>query len=82
MGINLLLNRQTKNPLAALLVLTDGQDTKQHDYAPIMSTLHEGIQCYTFGYGSDHNVELLVKLAEQGNDGTFSYIVSFVLFTI
>lgn len=78
MGINLLLSRQTKNPLAALLVLTDGEDTTRHDYNPIMSTLPDGVQCYTFGYGSDHNAELLVELAEQGNSGTFTFIVSFI----
>ncbi|CAF4119142.1 unnamed protein product [Rotaria sp. Silwood2] len=74
MGINLLLTRQTKNPLSALLILTDGQDSSAHDYTQIMSTLPEGAQCYTFGYGADHHAELLVKLAEQGNDGTFTYI--------
>ena len=29
MGIQLLTNRQTKNPLGALLLLTDGQDNQQ-----------------------------------------------------
>ncbi|CAF4891547.1 unnamed protein product [Rotaria sp. Silwood1] len=74
MGIDLVVNRQTKNPLAALLVLTDGHDNQEHNYTQIMSTLPEGVQCYTFGYGLDHNAQLLVKLAEQGNDGTFTYI--------
>ncbi|CAF4460425.1 unnamed protein product, partial [Rotaria magnacalcarata] len=28
----------------------------------------------TFGYGPDHTASLLVRLAEQGNGGTFTYI--------
>lgn len=74
MGIQLLNNRQTKNPLGALLLLTDGQDNNLHDYSQLMETLPEDIQCHTFGYGSDHKPELLVKLAEQGHGGTFTYI--------
>ncbi len=77
MGIDLFRNRQTKNPLSALLLLTDGQDNQQHDYTQLMGTLTEGIQCHTFGYGYDHTAALLVQLAQQGNGGTFTYIVSF-----
>ncbi|CAF4163048.1 unnamed protein product, partial [Adineta steineri] len=73
-GINLLRSRQTKNPLGALLLLTDGQDNQKHNYSQLMSTLPERIQCHSFGYGPDHTASLLVKLAEKGNDGTFTYI--------
>jgi secreted protein with Ig-like and vWFA domain len=76
MGIDLLRQRQTKNPLAAILLLTDGQDNEKHDYTPLMQTLPEGVQCHTFGYGPDHTAALLVQLAQQGNGGTFTYIVS------
>ncbi len=79
MGINLLTSRQTKNPLGALLLLTDGQDNQKHDYSQLMRTLPEGIQCHTFGYGPDHTASLLVDLAEKGHDGTFTYIVSLIL---
>jgi hypothetical protein len=41
-----------------------------------MTTLPEGVLCHTFGYGPDHTAALLVQLAEQGNEGTFTYIVS------
>ncbi|CAF1038571.1 unnamed protein product [Rotaria sp. Silwood1] len=74
MGINLLINRQTKNPLHALLLLTDGQDNDSHDYTQLMQTLPSGVQCHTFGYGPDHTASLLVQLAEQGNGGTFTYV--------
>ncbi|CAF1112199.1 unnamed protein product [Rotaria sp. Silwood1] len=74
MGINLLTSRQTKNPLNAILLLTDGQDNQTHDYTQLMQTLPSGVQCHTFGYGPDHTASLLVQLAEQGNGGTFTYI--------
>ncbi|CAM4754292.1 unnamed protein product [Rotaria magnacalcarata] len=74
MGINLFRTRQTKNPLSALLLLTDGQDNQTHDYTQLMQTLPEGVQCHTFGYGPDHTAALLVRLVEQGNGGTFTYI--------
>ncbi|CAF5228749.1 unnamed protein product, partial [Rotaria magnacalcarata] len=52
----------------------DGQDNQTHDYTQLMQTLPEGVQCHTFGYGPDHTAALLVRLAEQGNGGTFTYI--------
>lgn len=76
MGINLLNSRQTTNPLSALFLLTDGQDNEQHDYSQLMKTLPQGVLCHTFGYGPDHTASLLVQLADQGNGGTFTYIVS------
>lgn len=76
MGIDLLTNRQTKNPFGAVLLLTDGQDNQTHDYSQLMQRLSSDILCHTFGYGPDHTAALLVQLAEQGNGGTFSYIVS------
>ncbi|CAF4673575.1 unnamed protein product [Rotaria sp. Silwood1] len=74
MAINSFSSRQTKNPLNGLLLLTDGQDNDSHDYTQLMQTLPSGVQCHTFGYGSDHAASLLVQLAEQGNGGTFTYI--------
>jgi hypothetical protein len=75
-GIQIFTSRQTKNPVSALLLLTDGQDNDKHDYSQLMQTFSEDAVCYTFGYGSDHSPSLLAKLAEQGNDGTFTYVVS------
>lgn len=77
MALNLLANRQTKNPTGALLLLTDGQDNQHHDYSQLMQRLPNGILCHAFGYGPDHTASLLAQLAEQGNGGTFTYIVSF-----
>lgn len=76
MAVQMFNNRQMKNPLGALLLLTDGRDSRPHDYNPIMQTLPDDIQCHTFGYGSDHTPALLAQLADQGHGGTFTYIVS------
>lgn len=74
MAIRILTNRQTTNPLGAVLLLTDGQDNTRHDYSPLMRRLPEGVVCHTFGYGVGHNAGLLSELAEQGHGGTFTYI--------
>ena len=80
-GIEIFTSRRTKNPVSALLLLTDGQDNDPHDYSQLMQTFPENAVCHTFGYGSDHSPTLLAKLAEQGNDGTFTYIVSKRIFS-
>ncbi|CAF4917625.1 unnamed protein product, partial [Rotaria sp. Silwood1] len=67
MGIDLFTSRQTRNPLSALLLLTDGEDNRKHDYSQLMERLPEEIPCHTFGYGRKHETALLVQLAEQGN---------------
>lgn len=77
MAIQMFRNRQTTNPLGALLLLTDGQDNQHHDYSQLMKRLPEGVVCHTFGYGSDHNAALLSLIAEQGHGGTFTYIDQF-----
>jgi hypothetical protein len=76
MGIEIFRRRQTRNPISALFLLTDGQDDEIHDYSHVMRRLPEGVACHAFGYGSDHAAALLVQLAEHGNGGTFTYIVS------
>jgi len=75
-GIEMFTNRQTKNPISALLLLTDGQDNINCDYSQLMRTFPEDVVCHTFGYGPDHSAALLAKLAEQGNNGSFTYVVS------
>ncbi|CAF1183965.1 unnamed protein product [Rotaria sp. Silwood1] len=74
MGIRMLTNRRTKNPLGAMLLLTDGEDNQHHDYSQLMRTLPDGVVCHTFGYGLGHRAALLSQLAEQGHGGTFTFI--------
>ena len=76
MAIGLFRNRQGENPISALFLLTDGQDDEIHDYSQTMRQVPTNVICHTFGYGPDHAAALLVKIAESGNDGTFTYIVS------
>ncbi|UJR17454.1 hypothetical protein I4U23_004349 [Adineta vaga] len=73
-GIDLLVSHRTRNPLGALLLLTDSQDNQQHDYTQLMRTLPETVQCHTFGYGPDHTATLLAELAQQGHEASFTYI--------
>ena len=77
MAIQLLNNRRTKNPVGTLLLLTDGQDNQFHDYTAIMRGLPSEVVCHTFGYGLGHRSDLLSQLAEQGNNGTFTFIDEF-----
>ncbi|CAF0847194.1 unnamed protein product [Didymodactylos carnosus] len=74
MAIDQLRNRQTKNLLSSILLLTDGQDNQPHDYSQLMQGLPQNTTVHTFGYGSDHQASLLSRLAEQGNNGTYTYI--------
>lgn len=74
MGIDVFLQRRTRNPLGAMLLLTDGQDNTQHEYSSLMETLPDGIVCHTFGYGAGHNAALLSNIAQQGHGGTFTFI--------
>ena len=74
MGIDVLRQRRTRNPLGAMLLLTDGQDNQAHDYTSLMESLPDGIVCHTFGYGVGHNATLLSTIAQQGHGGTFTYI--------
>ena len=74
MAIQLFRNRQTTNPLGAMLLLTDGQDNSPKDYSALMDLLPESVVCHTFGYGAGHNAALLSELAEQGHGGTFTYV--------
>ncbi|CAF3369228.1 unnamed protein product [Rotaria sp. Silwood2] len=74
MSIRMLTSRRTKNPVGAMLLLTDGEDNQYHDYSQLMRTLPDGVVCHTFGYGLGHRAALLSQLAEQGHGGTFTFI--------
>ncbi|CAF1642663.1 unnamed protein product [Didymodactylos carnosus] len=47
MGINLLNQRKTKNPLTSLLLLTDGQDNQLCDYSDLIQRIPQGTMCIT-----------------------------------
>lgn len=76
MAMDLFNHRQNKNPLSALLLLTDGEDSQYHDYSQLMKEFPPNTPCHTFGYGSNHQASLLIQLAKQSDGRTFTYIVS------
>ena len=79
-GIQLLTNRQARNPIGALLLLTDGQDTYPwYNYSQLMQNFPADVICHTFGYDCDHIPSLLVELAKRGNEGTFTYVVRWLI---
>lgn len=75
MGIDLLNQRQTNNPLSALFLFSDGVDTQKHDYFRLMHHFPSNTPCHTFGFGLHHQTDLLIKLAQFSHGGTFTYIV-------
>jgi hypothetical protein len=64
--------------VSALLLLTDGHDNRIHDYLSLMQRLLDDVVRHTFGYGPNHSTSLLAQRAEQGNDGSFTYIVNLI----
>ncbi|KAJ8603278.1 hypothetical protein CTAYLR_006968 [Chrysophaeum taylorii] len=62
----------------AVLLLTDGHANAgitdvDRLQAVTRAALPDGVQLYTFGYGSDHNADLLRKLASCAGDGRGGY---------
>jgi hypothetical protein len=66
---DILLNRTHINPLAQILLMSDGQDSTamRHIQASDVADIS------TLGYGSDHDAELLSTIASRGK-GSFSYV--------
>jgi len=59
--------RKHRNPVSAILLLTDGQDGSRGEaYAPSMARAQRaGCALYAFGFGADHDARLLAEIAEQ-----------------
>lgn len=78
-GIEVLQQRSTKNPVASVLLLTDGLanvgiQSEQH----IISAMKEALigteaTVYTFGFGSDHQATMLKNISEAGQ-GMYYYV--------
>jgi len=75
MGLDVMEQRRQKNKVAAILVLTDGQDGSTHARLPSLISRAEGANCsiYAFGFGVDHDARLLTELAEQART-PFSFV--------
>jgi len=58
--------RRYRNPVSAILLLTDGQDGSSRHSLPglVQRAQRAGCSLYAFGFGSDHDARLLAEVAE------------------
>ena len=81
-GINIMRNRTVKADVASVLLFTDGIANKGiTDTAGILTAMQNvlggqnAFTVNTFGFGSDHNADMLKEISRVGN-GLFYYIKS------
>ena len=73
-GLQMLKERRERNPVASVLLLTDGQDSESLAHiASIMADAPPNVSVHTFGFGSDHDAAVMSQIAEHAR-GTFTYI--------
>lgn len=67
MALEVVERRQHRNPVTAILLLTDGQDGSEGtDYAELLErSQRAGCSLYTFGFGADHDDRLLSEISEM-----------------
>eukprot|EP00929_Paragymnodinium_shiwhaense_P094582 TRINITY_DN5524_c0_g1_i1.p1 TRINITY_DN5524_c0_g1~~TRINITY_DN5524_c0_g1_i1.p1 ORF type:complete len:661 (-),score=185.34 TRINITY_DN5524_c0_g1_i1:417-2399(-) len=77
MGISIMEQRRQKNDVSAILLLTDGQDSRTAAAVPSLLERARlaGCSVYAFGFGRDHDAALLSSIAEQAQT-PFSFIES------
>jgi uncharacterized protein YegL len=66
------------NPVRSVLILTDGLANRGITRTPeivklVEGTLEPNVSIFTFGYGSDHNAEMLRSISEVGN-GVYYFV--------
>ncbi|KAL3684307.1 hypothetical protein R1sor_002329 [Riccia sorocarpa] len=80
-GAKVLEDRRMKNPVASIMLLSDGQDTynmrfrsySQFNPTSLRSAQGSQIPVHTFGFGEDHDAALMHSIAETSG-GTFSFV--------
>ncbi|XP_024533821.1 uncharacterized protein LOC112348680 [Selaginella moellendorffii] len=79
-GFDLLSRRKNRNPVSSILLLSDGMDNaimfKRCKVLPVDSYLENGserVPVHTFGFGSDHDPEAMLSIAEA-TGGSFCYV--------
>jgi len=67
--------RRHRNPVTAILLLTDGQDGSDGaTWAPLIARAQRaGCSLYAFGFGADHDARLLTEVAELAQT-PFTYV--------
>jgi Mg-chelatase subunit ChlD len=67
MGLQVMEQRRQRNKVSSILLLTDGQDGSTRHQLPGLISRAQQANCsvYAFGFGRDHDEDLLSELAEQ-----------------
>jgi len=75
MGIAVMEARRQKNTVSAILLLTDGQDGSSLGRLPplLERAQRENVALYAFGFGSDHDANLLSGISERVHT-PFTYV--------
>ncbi|KAF8110309.1 hypothetical protein N665_0085s0038 [Sinapis alba] len=81
-GARVIADRRWKNPVSGMMLLSDGQDNftlsrsqvrLRTDYESLLPSSVNRIPIHTFGFGVDHDAELMHTIS-QVSSGTFSFI--------
>lgn len=78
-GLQLLRERRTQAPVSSVFLLTDGLANRgitssQGIVDAAASVITEGVQVYSFGYGSYHSSEMLTALAGITPGGMYTFV--------
>ncbi|KAI9202993.1 uncharacterized protein BJ171DRAFT_157778 [Polychytrium aggregatum] len=68
-ALDLLEQRQSRNPVSAIMLLSDGEDNRENLEAYTQLTARfqtNPAPVYSFGYGADHDVDKMTSLAVGG----------------
>ncbi|GKB68575.1 von Willebrand factor [Tanacetum coccineum] len=71
MGSKVMTDRKFKNPVSGMILLSDGNDS--YGYRGHLPLSNTRIPVHTFGFGADHDPNLLHSISEQSG-GMFSFI--------
>jgi Mg-chelatase subunit ChlD len=75
-GVSVLQARTECNSVAAVLLLTDGQDANSLRHLDeIIAHVPKGTQVHCFGFGADHDALVMSRIAERCH-GTFSFVAA------
>ncbi|XP_031090548.1 E3 ubiquitin-protein ligase WAV3-like [Ipomoea triloba] len=71
-GAKIMEDRREKNPVASIILLSDGKDTPTVNLSGGNGSTFK-IPVHTFGFGADHDASLMHRVSEVSG-GTFSFI--------
>jgi Mg-chelatase subunit ChlD len=74
-GIAIMEQRRQRNPVGAVFLLTDGQDSTSREQIQQLVNRARSVHCsvYAFGFGEDHNTTTLNAIAESAQT-PFTYV--------